>query len=77
MDNHNDFDNEYEYEYDWDNRYYGTGPTEPPKERGGAMALMLILITIPVTIPALMLVPPAEALATTSVPSLASEPTLD
>ena len=42
MDNHNDFDNE--YEYDWDNRYYGTGPTEPPKERGGAMALMLILI---------------------------------
>ena len=38
------FDNEYEYEYDWDNRYYGTGPTEPPKERGGAMALMLILI---------------------------------
>ena len=44
MDNHKDFDNEYEYEYDWDNRYYGTGPTEPPKERGGAMALMLILI---------------------------------
>ena len=42
MDNHNDFDNE--YEYDWDNQYYGTGPTEPPKERGGAMALMLILI---------------------------------
>ena len=42
MDNHNDFDNE--YEYDSDNRYYGTGPTEPPKERGGAMALMLILI---------------------------------
>ena len=36
------FDNE--YEYDWDERYYGTGPTEPPKERSGAMALMLILI---------------------------------
>ena len=36
------FDNE--YEYDWDDQYYGTGPTEPPKERSGAMALMLILI---------------------------------
>ena len=44
MDNRNKdhFDNE--YEYDWDDRYYGTGPTEPPKERNGAMALMLILI---------------------------------
>ena len=38
----NNFDNE--YEYDWDERYYGTGPTEPPKERNGPMALMLILI---------------------------------
>ena len=36
--------NEFEYDYDWDDRYYGTGPTEPPKERSGAMALMLILI---------------------------------
>ena len=44
MDNRNkdNFDNE--YEYDWDDQYYGTGNTEPPKERHGAMALMLILI---------------------------------
>ena len=42
MDNRNDYDNE--YEYDWDDRYYGTGPTEPPKQRSGPMALMLILI---------------------------------
>ena len=42
MDNRNYNDNE--YEYDWDDQYYGTGPTEPPKERGGAMALMLILV---------------------------------
>ena len=42
MDNRNYNDNE--YEYDWDTRYYGTGPTEPPKERNGTMALMLILI---------------------------------
>ena len=31
-------------EYDWDDQYYGTGPTEPPKSRGGLLALMLILI---------------------------------
>ena len=42
MDNRNYNDNE--YEYDWDTRYYGTGPTEPPKERSGTMSLMLILI---------------------------------
>ena len=42
MDNRND--NEFEYEYDWDDRYYGTGPTQPPKERGGLMAVMLILV---------------------------------
>ena len=42
MDNRNYNDNE--YEYDWDERYYGTGPTEPPKEKNGTMSLMLILI---------------------------------
>ena len=42
MDKRNDYDND--YEYDWDDQYYGTGPTEPPKERSGPMALMLILI---------------------------------
>ena len=42
MDNRNYNDNE--YEYDWDARYYGTGPTEPPKEKNGTMTLMLILI---------------------------------
>ena len=31
-------------EYDWDDQYYGTGPTEPPKSKGGLVALMLILI---------------------------------
>lgn len=40
----NQKNNDYEYEYDWDDRYYGTGPTEPPKEHHGAMALMLMLI---------------------------------
>ena len=29
---------------DWDDSVYGTGPTEPPKSRGGVVALMLILI---------------------------------
>lgn len=29
---------------DWDNSVYGTGPTEPPKSRGGLLALLLILI---------------------------------
>ena len=42
MDNRNS--NDFEYEYDWDDQYYGTGPTQPPKERGGIMALMLILV---------------------------------
>ena len=28
---------------DWDDSIYGTGPTQPPKNRGGAVALMLIL----------------------------------
>ena len=31
-------------EYNWDDQYYGTGPTQPPKSRGGVVALMLILI---------------------------------
>ena len=42
MDNRNS--NDFEYEYDWDDQYYSTGPTQPPKERGGLMALMLILV---------------------------------
>lgn len=29
---------------DWDDSIYGTGPTEPPKSRGGLMAVLLILI---------------------------------
>lgn len=37
MEKHNDY-------YDWDESVYGTGPTEPPKNRGGLVALMLILI---------------------------------
>ena len=36
------YDNEYEYE--WDDGYYGTGHTEPPQEKRGPMALMLILV---------------------------------
>jgi len=42
MDDRNDKD--FEYDYDWDDRYYGTGPTKPPKERGGLLAVLLILI---------------------------------
>ncbi len=38
MDKRND-----EY-YDWDDQYYGTGPTQPPKNKGGVFALMLILV---------------------------------
>ncbi len=30
--------------YDWDDSVYGTGPTEPPRSKGGLLALMLILI---------------------------------
>ena len=44
MDNRNYYDNDNDYEYDWDDPYYGTGNTEPPKQRHGAMALMLILV---------------------------------
>ena len=29
---------------DWDDSIYGTGPTQPPKSRGGAVALLLILV---------------------------------
>ena len=42
MENRNYYENE--NEYDWDDQYYGTGNTEPPKQRSGAMALMLILV---------------------------------
>ena len=44
MDKSYDYDYENENDYTWDDRYYGTGNTEPPKERNGAMALMLIII---------------------------------
>ena len=35
---------EHKHYTDWDDSVYGTGPTQPPKSRGGAVALMLILI---------------------------------
>ena len=38
MDKRNDYYN------DWDDSVYGTGRTEPPKSRGGMIAVMLILI---------------------------------
>ena len=44
MDKSYDYDYENENDYTWDDRYYGTGNTEPPKEHNGHMALMLILI---------------------------------
>ena len=44
MDKSYDYDYETENDYTWDDRYYGTGNTEPPKERHGLMALMLILV---------------------------------
>ena len=31
-------------EHPWDDGVYGTGPTEPPKNRGGLVALLLILV---------------------------------
>ena len=37
-------DNNYDYEYDWDDQYYGTGSTQPPKNRSGLIAFMLILL---------------------------------
>ena len=33
-----------DYEYNWDDQYYGTGPTQPPKDKGGLLALMLMLL---------------------------------
>ena len=44
MDKSYDYDYETEDDYTWDDQYYGTGPTEPPKERRGLMAVMLILV---------------------------------
>ena len=44
MDKSYDYDYENEYDYTWDDGYYGTGPTEPPKEHRGTMSLMLILV---------------------------------
>ena len=34
----------YDFDYDWDDQYYSTGHTQPPKNRGGLIALMLILV---------------------------------
>ena len=34
----------YDYDYDWDDQYYGTGPTQPPKNRGGLIAFLLCLL---------------------------------
>ena len=42
MDKRKDYESE--YDYDWDDQYYGTGPTQPPKNHGGLLALLLILI---------------------------------
>ena len=35
---------EHRHYTDWDDSVYGTGPTQPPKSRGGAVALLLILV---------------------------------
>ena len=35
---------EHRHYTDWDDSVYGTGPMQPPKSRGGAVALMLILV---------------------------------
>ena len=39
-----DHRNHQNIEQPWDDGVYGTGPTEPPKNRGGLIALLLILI---------------------------------
>ena len=35
---------DYNYDHPWDDSVYGTGNTEPPKSRGGLVALLLILV---------------------------------
>ena len=32
------------HDHNWDDSVYGTGPTDPPKSRGGLVALLLILV---------------------------------
>ena len=39
-----DYRNYEEMDHPWDDGVYGTGPTEPPKSRGGLVALLLILV---------------------------------
>ena len=39
-----DYRNYQNPDHPWDDSVYGTGPTEPPKSRGGLVALLLILI---------------------------------
>ena len=36
----------FDYDYDWDDQYYGTGPTQPPKDRGGLVAFLLVLVIL-------------------------------
>ena len=45
MEEHKKYNPKYSREEDpWDQDYWQTGSTEPPKDRGGTMALLLILI---------------------------------
>ena len=39
-----DYHNYQDLDHPWDDGVYGTGPTEPPKSRGGLVALLLILV---------------------------------
>ena len=39
-----DYRNYQDLDHPWDDGVYGTGPTEPPKSRGGLVALLLILV---------------------------------
>ena len=39
-----DYRNYQDLDHPWDDGVYGTGPTEPPKNRGGLVALLLILV---------------------------------
>jgi serine protease Do len=39
-----DYHNYQDFDHPWDDGVYGTGPTQPPKSRGGLVALLLILV---------------------------------
>lgn len=69
-----DYHNYQNPDHPWDDSVYGTGPTEPPKSRGGIVALLLILIIFLcgiVTVLGILNVRMFQQLKTLEAPSLA------